>query len=203
MVIEDFVKKALAQRGISIKDAAEALGYKEQSFRNKLSRRSLNLHDIILLSLLLGQKLAIIDDRYQPQENEFVPDYIFDYSDYLSQEEFARVKELNEKWSNRKLDSNWFMLLPTELKLEMMSGLKPFDKGELEQMWEEKLQEGVSYYVSSNFRYSIEIRGKDHEAARAWLEKNANGASAEEEVINCITCDKFFDVLLRYNTPYA
>lgn len=203
MVIEDFVKKALAQRGISIKDAAEALGYKEQSFRNKLSRRSLNLHDIILLSLLLGQKLAIIDDRYQPQENEFVPDYIFDYSDYLSQEEFARVKELNDKWSNRKLDSNWFMLLPPELKLEMMSGLKPFDKGELEQMWEEKLQEGVSYYVSSNFRYSIEIRGKDHEAARAWLEKNANGASAEEEVINCITCDKFFDVLLRYNTPYA
>ena len=51
MSIEEYVKQQLASQGISLKDAADVLGYATQSFRNKLARHSLNVHDIFMLSM--------------------------------------------------------------------------------------------------------------------------------------------------------
>lgn len=61
MCIEEFICELSKKFGLNTKKLAALCGYKDQSFRNKINRRSLNLQDIIALSGELNYSVVLID----------------------------------------------------------------------------------------------------------------------------------------------
>ena len=65
--ISDIIRKLLTSSEVSIKKAALYLDCTEQSFRNKLSRDSFSLRDLIILCYLCNARLIL---EYDSQDTE-------------------------------------------------------------------------------------------------------------------------------------
>ena len=198
MRLNDFVKYALAVKKISIKEAAEYLGYAEQSFRNKLSKGNFSLHDIIIISMLIDSSLTFCDKAGLSR-------YTFDKFDFLSDYDLKRLEPFILKDLQSKQYDNWFTSLPEETKQEifdqhstdgMLSGNKPiafFEHGE-----------GISFYAGRKSIYYIS--GKEHEQALQYIveHKQAKKRMTEQEEKDLIneTHDRFNVFIHEEEKPY-
>lgn len=91
--ISDIVRKLLKSNDVSVKTAALYLNCTEQSFRNKLSRDSFSLKDLIILCYLCNARFMI---EYFSYKEDYDIDF-FDPSDYLSEEEYDRIHNIEQE----------------------------------------------------------------------------------------------------------
>lgn len=84
MTVEKYIKRRMAQKELLSGDVAQVLGYTRQSFLNKLSRKSINLRDVIMLASMFDKQLAIIDNIGKVS-------HLFDAEESLSPEDYKRV----------------------------------------------------------------------------------------------------------------
>lgn len=112
MKLNDYVKFSLAEKKITIKDAAKLLGYAEQSFRNKLSKNNLNLHDLVIISMLIDSPLAFTD-------KEGMQCYAFDKLDFLSDDDMKRLHSFLIKDQQSEMFDEWFTSLSDKNKQEI------------------------------------------------------------------------------------
>lgn len=92
--ITNVVRKLLKSRDISIKRAADYINCTEQSFRNKLSRDSFSIRDLIILCYICDARLMI---DYCAYTDDYDMDF-FNVSEYLTNEDLERVKKLEENY---------------------------------------------------------------------------------------------------------
>lgn len=97
--ISNIVRKLLKSSDISIKRAASYINCTEQSFRNKLSRDSFSIKDIIILCCICDAKLMI---DYCAYTDDFDMDF-FELPDYLSEDELERIKQLEQQYATEDL----------------------------------------------------------------------------------------------------
>lgn len=116
--ISNNVRKLLEAKNMSIKRAASYINCTEQSFRNKLSRNSFSIKDLIILCYVCDAKLMI---DYCAYSSDFDMDF-FILSDYLDEEEYERITKLEQQYTTEDLIS-WVMSLT-----------KKYSKEELENM---------------------------------------------------------------------
>lgn len=91
--ISDIVRKLLKSNDVSVKTAALYLNCTEQSFRNKLSRDSFSLKDLIILCYLCNARFMI---EYCSYKEDYDIDF-FNPSDYLSEEEYDRINKIEQE----------------------------------------------------------------------------------------------------------
>ena len=121
--VSDIVRKLLDVGDMSIKEAAQYLNYTEQSFRNKLSRDSFSLRDLFILCDVCGASPMI---EYSSADPEYdCPDRIIP-SDYLSDADFKRIKEIQKNNINKNI-SAVIELLEKELPEEEINKLTAED----------------------------------------------------------------------------
>lgn len=116
--ISNNVRKLLKAKNMSIKRAASYINCTEQSFRNKLSRNSFSIKDLIILCYVCDAKLMI---DYCAYSDDYDMDF-FILSDYLDEEEYERIHKLEQQYATEDLIS-WIMSLT-----------KKYSKEELENM---------------------------------------------------------------------
>lgn len=92
--ISNIVRKLLKSRDVSVKRAASYIDCTEQSFRNKLSRDSFSIRDLIILCYICDARLMI---DYCAYTDDYDMDF-FQLSEYLTQEDFKRVKALEKQY---------------------------------------------------------------------------------------------------------
>lgn len=126
--ISNNVRKLLKSNNISIKRAASYINCTEQSFRNKLSRDSFSIKDLIILCYVCNAKL-IID--YCIYSDDFDMDF-FELSDYLDNEEFERIKKLEQQYTSEDLIS-WIMSLTKKYSKEELETMSNKDLAALVQ----------------------------------------------------------------------
>lgn len=191
MYIEDYIKDILAKNGISIKEAAEVLGYAEQSLRNKFTRHSISLHDLVMISCLTGSKLGIFKDGWIEVSKGIEPEFVFEPREFLSIKDFERLTEFRNKRENRIDFPMWVEKLMPGLFSTTGKTLE-----DIQRVCDAKRSEGSIIISSANFKQDIEICGKNHIEAAKWLtEKNLN-VSANDEALNLMACAKFYDVFI-------
>lgn len=117
--IRDIVRKLLKSNDVSIKTAALYLNCTEQSFRNKLSRNSFSLKDLIILCYLCNARFMI---EYCSYKEDYDIDF-FDPSDYLPEEEYERIHKIEQKNFEENFTKMMIQLSKTipEDQLEKMS----------------------------------------------------------------------------------
>lgn len=91
--ISDIVRKLLKSNDISIKTAAQYLDCTVQSFRNKLTRDSFSIKDLIILCYLCRAQFMI---EYSSYKDDYDVDY-FNPSDYLSKEDYERIQKIEQQ----------------------------------------------------------------------------------------------------------
>lgn len=91
--ISDIVRKLLKSNDISIKKAAEYLDCTAQSFRNKLTRDSFSIKDLIILCYLCRARFMI---EYSSYKDDYDVDY-FNPEEYLSDKDYERIHEIEHK----------------------------------------------------------------------------------------------------------
>lgn len=97
--LSDLIKDLLKNNSVSIKEVSEALGCTQQSFRNKLTRESFSIKDLMIISSLCHMYLGILSEN-----NENVKPIIFYLKDYLTQEELDRCSKVSLAQIQEKLD---------------------------------------------------------------------------------------------------
>lgn len=204
MTIEDYVRTRLASRQILIKDVAPVMGYNVQSLRNKLTRRTLNLKDVLILAAIFDKRL-ILDAETKEVDNS-KPDYVFSLKDFLTDEEMQRLAEFIAKLNERdalpdnEVDfSEWLSSLPKEKSSELLAGSTAFNSSE--SYWgthAKKTQEGISVLHSANFKNNIQICGINHAQAAIWLSEKNIDVNKEQEILNKVACENRFDVFIMY-----
>lgn len=192
-MIEEYIKAQLTAQNIPMKDAAEVLGYNKNSFYNKLSRHSLNLHDLIMLSLILEEKIMFTDADDKPL-------YIFNYTEYINDEDMARLKAYQDNRANKLNFSSWFDSLPDNQKKFLFNGINR-TKEEMLQLMAKKRSEGCISIESTNFTHVITVCGVNCQDAADWLSEKTKNMSPEDEIMSCVACEKFFDVYISYESP--
>ena len=126
--ISNNVRKLLKSNNMSIKRAASYINCTEQSFRNKLSRDSFSIKDLIILCYVCNAKL-IID--YCIHSDDFDMDF-FELSEYLNNEEFERIKKLEQQYTTEDLIS-WIMSLTKKYSKEELENMSNKDLAALVQ----------------------------------------------------------------------
>lgn len=123
--ISDIVRKLLKSNDVSVKTAALYLNCTEQSFRNKLSRGSFSLKDLIILCYLCNARFMI---EYCSYKDDYDIDF-FDPSDYLSEEEYERIHKIEQKNITENFTRIMVQLSKTipEDQLEKMSSKELLD----------------------------------------------------------------------------
>lgn len=123
--ISDIVRKLLKSNDVSVKTAALYLNCTEQSFRNKLSRDSFSLKDLIILCYLCNARFMI---EYFSYKDDYDIDF-FDPSDYLSEEEYERIHKIEQKNITENFAKIMVQLSKTipEEQLEKMSSKELLD----------------------------------------------------------------------------
>lgn len=192
MSIEEYVKQQLASQGISLKDAADVLGYATQSFRNKLARHSLNVHDIFMLSMMFEQKLMITDKHDTPL-------FLFDRTEYMSKEDDIRLTTFRDKRANKQDFGQWLYSLDKKDQQLITQGLRR-TKQEMLELLAKKSSEGTHEIPSENFTHIISIMGVDCDAAAEWLSEKIKGLSPQDEFINYLACERLFDVYIWFKS---
>ena len=91
--ISDIVRKMIKKKNISIKKIANYLNCTEQSFRNKLSRNSFSIKDIMIISYVCDATVTI---DYAAYTDDFDTDFL-NISQYLPDEEFERIEKLKKR----------------------------------------------------------------------------------------------------------
>lgn len=117
--ISDIVRKLLKSNDVSVKTASLYLNCTEQSFRNKLSRDSFSLKDLIILCYLCNARFMI---EYCSYKDDYDVDF-FNPSDYLSEEEYERIHKIEQKNITENFSKIMVQLSKTipEDQLEKMS----------------------------------------------------------------------------------
>ena len=123
--ISDIVRKLLKSNDVSVKTAALYLNCTEQSFRNKLSRDSFSLKDLIILCYLCNARFMI---EYCSYKDDYDIDF-FDPSYYLSEEEYERIHKIEQKNITENFTKIMVQLSKTipEEQLEKMSSKELLD----------------------------------------------------------------------------
>lgn len=103
MRFEEFTKKEIAERKIKRGQVAPFLGLTEQSFRNKLSKKNLNLHDAVILGAIFDLDLSLVDSTGKAV-------YQFSTYDYTSDDEAELLQSLKKEDDMDYL--KWFSSLP-------------------------------------------------------------------------------------------
>lgn len=91
--ISDIVRKMIKKKNISIKKIANYLNCTEQSFRNKLSRNSFSIKDIMIIAYVCDATVTI---DYAAYTGDFDTDFL-NISQYLPDEEFERIEKLKKR----------------------------------------------------------------------------------------------------------
>lgn len=91
--ISDIVRKLLKSNDVSIKTAAEYLDCTVQSFRNKLTRDSFSIKDLIILCYLCKAQFMI---EYFSYKDDYDIDY-FNPEEYLSDDDYERIRKIEHK----------------------------------------------------------------------------------------------------------
>ena len=91
--ISDIVRKMIKKKNISIKKIANYLNCTEQSFRNKLSRNSFSIKDIMITAYVCDATVTI---DYAAYTGDFDTDFL-NISQYLPDEEFERIEKLKKR----------------------------------------------------------------------------------------------------------
>lgn len=123
--ISDLVRKLLKSNDISAKTAALYLDCTEQSFRNKLSRDSFSLKDLIILCYLCNARFMI---EYCSYKDDYDVDF-FNPSDYLSKKDYERIQKIEQQnFTNNfnKMIIELSKIMPKE-ELENMSSKELFN----------------------------------------------------------------------------
>lgn len=97
--ISDIVRKLLNSNKTSIKTAALYLNCTEQSFRNKLSRDSFSLRDLMILCYLCNARFMI---EYLSYKADDEIDY-FNPFDYIPEDDYTRIQQIQHKNFNENL----------------------------------------------------------------------------------------------------
>ncbi len=191
MQLEEYVKSALASEDISYKRAAIALGYgSEQSFRNKLYRKTLNLHDCIVLAYILNQNIVFRDNN-----NDVV--FQFDFDEYLTQQDYENIQKSKdtEDFAQLRIDEI-VKQYTTEQKMKLML--------EMQKETEEQKQKSISDMINAGYTIIPKIHfkdfvivGKDHDIAEKYIqnrmeEKDTRG----QEIIARTMAQQIFDVAI-------
>lgn len=192
-MIEEYIKMQLATKKIPMKDAAQVLGYNENSFYNKFSRHSLNIHDLIMLSMILEEKIMFVDSMDKPL-------YVFDYNEYLTNEDKQRLSDYMNSRSTRLDFSFWVESLPDDKKKMIFNGINR-SREEMQTLCVLKRNEGTIQIESQNFTHFITVCGNNCESAAEWLEEKIKNNTPEDEILNCVACERFFDVYISYDSP--
>ena len=123
--ISEIVRRLLKSNDVSAKTAALYLNCTEQSFRNKLSRDSFSLKDLIILCYLCNARFMI---EYCSYKDDYDVDY-FNPSDYLSKEDYERIQKIEQQnFTNNfsKMMIELSKIMPEE-ELENMSSKELFN----------------------------------------------------------------------------
>lgn len=124
--ISNIVRKLLKSRNVSIKKAASYVNCTEQSFRNKLSRDSFSIKDLIILCYICDAKLMI---DYCAYSDDYDMDF-FELSDYLTQEDLERIEKLEKQYLKEDF-VKWTMALTNTLTEEDLKNMSNEELGEL------------------------------------------------------------------------
>lgn len=124
--ISNIVRKLLKSRDVSVKRAASYIDCTEQSFRNKLSRDSFSIRDLIILCYICDARLMI---DYCAYTDDYDMDF-FQLSEYLTQEDFKRVKTLEEQYVTEDL-AKWTVSFAKTLTEEEFKNMSNEELGEL------------------------------------------------------------------------
>ncbi|MBR3504064.1 MAG: hypothetical protein IKO07_07445 [Clostridia bacterium] len=184
--IGSYIKAVLSNRGLNSKAAAELLHYEPQSMRNKFSRGTFNLHDILMVCLLNDASLVI---RNKDGKDE----YVFDLQRELTEEDFARYQRCIQ--SLKLTFADWFAEMQKKKRLGT-NELVAVQPG----AFEEKRKEGETEIESVNFFEPLMIVGERHAEAAKWLGKqNSSTISPEREFMNVFIAQGFFGVLVDFH----
>lgn len=96
--IADLVKRLTKERNIPVKDLSEALGCTQQSYRNKLTRNSFSIKDLLIVLSLCGMSLGVIDNIKD------VDPLILTLKDYLTEEELESYKKVKLAQIQKSVD---------------------------------------------------------------------------------------------------
>lgn len=123
--ISEIIRKLLKSNDVPAKTAALYLNCTEQSYRNKLSRDSFSLRDLIILCYLCNARLMI---EYCSYKDGYDTDF-FNPSDYLSKEDYERIHKIEQENFNENFTKMMIQLSKTipEEKLEKMSSKELLD----------------------------------------------------------------------------
>lgn len=124
--ISNIVRKLLKSRDVSIKRAASYINCTEQSFRNKLSRDSFSIKDLIILCYICDAKLTI---DYCAYSDDFDMDF-FELSDYLTQEDLTRVKMLEKQYTSEDF-AEWTLSFSKAFTKEEFNNMSNEELGQL------------------------------------------------------------------------
>lgn len=123
--ISDIIRKLLTSSEVSIKKAALYLDCTEQSFRNKLSRDSFSLRDLIILCYLCNARLIL---EYDSQDTEDELEF-FNPSEYLPENDYKRIHKIQEQNLKQNFANMMIQLSKefSEEELEKMSSKELLD----------------------------------------------------------------------------
>ena len=184
--IGSYIKTVLSDRGLTSKTAAELLGYEPQSMRNKFSKGTFNLHDILMVCLLNDTSLVI---RNKAGKDE----YVFDLQNELTEEDFARYQRCMK--SLKLSFADWLAEMQKKKRLGIIElrAVQP-------EAFEEKRKEGETEIDSVNFFEPLIIAGERCTEAAKWLEEqNGSTISPEREFMNVLIAQGFFGVLVDFH----
>lgn len=140
--IRDIVRKLLNSNDVSIKTAALYLNCTEQSFRNKLSRDSFSLKDLIIICYLCNARFMI---EYFTYKENYDLDY-FDPSEYLPKDDYERIHKIEEQNINHN-----FAVMMTQLSKDIPAEiLEKMSPKELLDLMIESTKEKLNIDANSN-----------------------------------------------------
>lgn len=175
-----YIKAILKKRRITTNDAAGIFNYEPQSMRNKFSKHSFNLRDVIISCVINDCELVIRNKR---GEDEF----IFEPSEDI----VARLK--NYRCDKKYSFENWISLI--QRKHLCIAKLKNV----LGDDYNKKKSENETKVESNYFKEQITIVGERcNEAAREFEVKSKDAQSAEKEWFNVLAIETFYDVYFAY-----
>lgn len=200
--IEDFSKQIAKEKNIPEEVLASVMGYTKASFRNKISRKNFNLHDIMVLCEIFHYNLAIIEKfNIKKNKNKNIK-YIFDRTDYLDYQDALRLQNFSAEMKDQKPTlEEWYSSLPyniiPELHFEINDESRQLTLNDYSLISDHKTTDQNITIKSANFRNNISISGEKYKDASEWLKQKLKDASPEREIILYKTCEEFFDVKIR------
>lgn len=182
-MIEEHIKARLTEKNIALKDIAEVLSYNTNSLYNKFSKHNLSLHDIIFLSEILDEQVTFTD-----KETNLT--YTIDCKEYLSGDEMQRLAEFKAAREKEKIAyENWCVAKSSQFEFYYHYFLSNNSQSPTE---------NFSCIESYNFLNMVYITGDNHDAAAEWLEQSNIESNPDNEVSNCYSCEKRFNVRIWF-----